>query len=373
MLFFVGWCACTLQLNQHHSPSIMKTDDQSGHLPRWACVSIAVVAALVGLASSVVTAKFFVLGLERLETDTVAREVLIAAGMLMIVTELLAFGLVALLPANQLRALRTKLIVCGFLLLAFEAVTIYVTQVSLMQTASAGSTANQTRIQDLRATIDNRRAAAQSLRANGALQSGSSNAWTRTVGAAALRDALKVEQQIDPLAAELAGLEATAKPTMDGVLGGSGMLFYSVARALLISGMGLMMFAAAGALLRESRHKPKNQPMASSNGLTQNSMGSPTFRYSTFSLPTQSITSMVGATTPTPDTPTTSAVPVAAVAGFHYKATMAPSEHAIGSDSHHVRTGQKMPVVGKFRDGVRAGPGRKGWFDKIPNIPARSP
>lgn len=231
----------------------MMTAESNTPLPRWAYVSLAAIVAAIGLASSVVTAKFFVLGLERIESDALARDLLIATGMLMIATELVAFGMAALLPKHQLRSLRIKLIICGTLLLGFEATTIYITQVALMQTAEASVTANNSRVQDLRTSIDQRRMAAKSLRDNGALQSASSNSWTRTLGAAALRDALKVERDIEPLSTELAQLQSTAHPSMTAVLGANGMLIYSVARAVLISAMGLIMFAAAGALLREAR------------------------------------------------------------------------------------------------------------------------
>ena len=69
-------------------------------LPRWAYTVLAVLAAVIGLASSAVTAQFFVMGLQRVEPDTFARDALMAAGLLMVVTELAAFGLAALLPAT---------------------------------------------------------------------------------------------------------------------------------------------------------------------------------------------------------------------------------------------------------------------------------
>ncbi len=231
----------------------MTTKDDNKRLPGWAYVLLAVVSACIGLASSVVTAKFFVIGLERFESDGAAREVLISTGMLMIATELVAFGLAALLPIGRLRALKTKLIVCGVLLLGFEAATIYITQVALIQSTSAGVTANTTRIGDLRQSIDNRRDAAKTLRANGQAQTTSNHAWVRNQGAATLRDALKVELDIEPMAAELARLEATARPDLHTILGENGMVTYSVIRALLISAMGIVMFGAAGVLLRESR------------------------------------------------------------------------------------------------------------------------
>ncbi len=219
----------------------------------WAYALLAVIAAGIGLASSAVTAKFFVLGIERMEADTEALQALIAAGILMVVTELATFGLAALLPRQTLRGLRVQLMLCGVLLLSFESVTIYMTQATLVQASNALATGHTTRITDLRTSIDNQRSAAQGLRAGGTLQSASSNAWTSHLGTVALRSALEVEQNILPLAAELARLESSARPTMTDVMGPQGMLAYTVARAMLISLMGLVMFGAAGALLRAAR------------------------------------------------------------------------------------------------------------------------
>lgn len=249
----------------------MATSQNDTSLPAWAYVLLGCVAAAIGLASSGITAQFFVLGLQKIEEDAMARDLLIATGALMIVTELAAFGVAALLPVRQLRALRYKLIVCGAMLLTFEATTIYVTTVALAQTSDAAATASNMRVADLRTSIDQRRQAAKSLRENGALQSTSSNAWTRTLGANALRDSLKVEQAIEPLSAELMQLQRDTKPAMSSVLGAQGMLWYSMARAMLISAMGLFMFGAAGALLREARGQRKTSASHPSDTDTQGS------------------------------------------------------------------------------------------------------
>ena len=236
------------------------------HLPRWVYMALAAMTATIGLAASGVTAKFFILGLERLEPDPMARSILVATGLLMIATELAAFGIAALLPANKLRSVRRKLIATGLLLLAFEAATICMTQGALDQASESAAMASTQRVQELQATIQARRAAAQSLRANGTQQSASSNSWTRTLGAAALRDALKVEDQIGPLASELAQLQAAERPTTASVLGAQGVVVYGLARGLLISAMGLVMFGVAGAFLREgmaiNHGAPAAQPTA---------------------------------------------------------------------------------------------------------------
>ena len=231
----------------------IKNVTQDAPLRPWAYVVLAVIVAIIGLASSAVTADFFILGLKRMESDVIAREALIAAGILMIVTELAAFGIAALLPRATLRSLRVHLMMCGVLLLAFEATTIYVTQVTLAQTSDTVASSSVARAGDLRTSIANQRAAAQALRDNGTVQSQSNNAWSRHLGAVALRDAIQVEQNISTLSAELATLESTGRPTLTSVLGAKGVLAYAVARAMLISLMGLVMFGAAGALLRAAR------------------------------------------------------------------------------------------------------------------------
>lgn len=222
-------------------------------LPRWACILLAVLTATIGLAASYVTMEFFIIGLQRAEQDSLAKDALIAAGVLMIITELAAFGLAALLPAHQLKALRWRLIACGMLLLAFEAATIYVTQVTLVKSSEAMAGSVLTRIADLRTSIESRRASAAGLRQNGAQQSVSIFAASRAAGAESLRRSIEIDQQIEPLAAELAHLQAGKTATLTDVLGKSGMLIYSVSRAMLISVMGLVMFGAAGALLRSLR------------------------------------------------------------------------------------------------------------------------
>jgi len=217
---------------------------------------LATLAAAIGLASSMVTAKFFVLGLERMEPDDAARDLLIAAGILMIVVELAAFGLAALLPQKTLIALRWRLMACAMLLLAFEGATIYATQLVLSGNAQSSATAHSTKVTSLQAAIASQRAAINALRTNGEAQSQSTSAWTRQVGAAALRDAMLAEKQLAPLANQLAELQSTARPTLSSVLGPQAMMAYSIARSLLLSIMGLVMFGAAGTLLRAGYYSP---------------------------------------------------------------------------------------------------------------------
>ena len=232
--------------------------EQNAHLSPAAYRVLAMLTAAIGLVASAVTARFFVLGLERMESDSLAREALIAAGLLMIVVELAAFGLAALLPRQKLRGLRMQLMLIGLLLVSFEGVTIYVTQYLLVRGADAHSQGADGRIRHLQATLAGQQQAAAALRANAERDGASPYAWIRQNGAATLREATALDARTAPLARELAQLQAERRPTLTDALGEPGMLAYSVARALLISVMGLVMFGASGALLRASR--PSSRP-----------------------------------------------------------------------------------------------------------------
>lgn len=227
--------------------------EQDTHLPHWAYRLLALAAAVIGLACSAVTARFFVLGLERTESDGLAREALILAGVLMIVVELAAFGLSALLPRERLKALRVRLIWTGIALVAFEIATLYAVQVTLVRSSDAVHQGTSSRIGHLEASIASNRRAAAALVATGARSGESQYASSRADGAQALREAARIEQRNAALSAELSQLQAGQRPTLTTILGEDGMVWYSVARGVLIVGMGLVMFAAAGALLRAGR------------------------------------------------------------------------------------------------------------------------
>lgn len=223
------------------------------HLAPWAYRTMAVAAAAIGIAASIVTARFFVAGLLQLEADAPARDALIAAGMLMIATELAAFFIAALLPTERLRALRVQLLLCAGLLLVFECATIYLTQRALNGAAEAQQASLQTRISQAQASIEANRQTANALRENGAAQSSSKYPWVRQDGAAILQRADEIERRTEALAHDLANLQMQQRTTVAAALGHTGMLAYSVARAVLVSGIGLVMCGAAGALLRSAR------------------------------------------------------------------------------------------------------------------------
>lgn len=226
---------------------------QDAHLSARTYAIISFVFGLIGFTASAITAQFFIVGLLKLETDALARDALIAAGVLMIIAEVLAFGIASLLPRNQLASLRLKLIAIGLVLLAFEGVTIYITQIALAQTANADAQASTTRIESLRSAIEGQRKSAVALRENAERQGASQHSWVRADGAKSLKEAIAIEAGIARQADQLASLEAVQRPTLASILGQDGLVVYSVARALLVSTVGLMMCAASGALLRARR------------------------------------------------------------------------------------------------------------------------
>lgn len=234
-------------------PAIAGRQTLDSHLPPWAYSVLALISAAGGVVAAIITTRFFVLGLERTEADVLAREALIAAGALMVVVELLAFGLAALLPRSHLRAARFKLLALGLALLSFEAGTLYVTQVAMVRTSQAASEGLNTRSRELRASIAAQREAATALRDTASRQSQSGNVWIREAAARQARQALDAEARLADQATELARLEATSVPTLADTLGERGMIAYAVCRSLLIVVMGVVLFGVAGALMRARR------------------------------------------------------------------------------------------------------------------------
>ncbi|SPA23658.1 conserved membrane hypothetical protein [Cupriavidus taiwanensis] len=222
-------------------------------LPVWAYKALAFLAACMGLVAAAITTQFFVLGLERTETDLTARTALVAAGALMVAVELFAFGVAALLPRKVVRAARHKLVLLGVALLAFEASTLYVTQVALVRTSQAETAGTATRITQLQESISAQRAAAATIRDSAAKQAQSRYAWIRESGAKQAAQALHAEQIISDQVVELARLQAAARPTLADTLGNDGMIFYAVCRSLLLVLVGVVLFGVAGALLRAGR------------------------------------------------------------------------------------------------------------------------
>ncbi len=214
--------------------------------------SLAALTLLLGLACAAVNGWFFALGLEQLEPDATARAPLLLAGWLMVASEHVAVGLAALLPA-AFAGLRRRLLWLGFALLAFECVSMFAAQRALEHVNVVATTAQATQAAGLRTAIDSQHAALEQLRANGARQSESANAWRMHLGATALRDSLAGQQRLQALESELARLNSGIRPTLTGVLGESGATALAAARSLLIGVMGLVLMSTAGQLWAAGR------------------------------------------------------------------------------------------------------------------------
>lgn len=221
------------------------------HLPRRAAIALAALAAAIGLASSAVTAEFFILGLQQFEAQATAHTALVAAGLLMIAAEVAAFFIAALLPRGH--GLRPLLLTAGALLLAFECVTVFATQHALVQSGTAAQAGQLARIEHLRTSMAQTQASAASLAATAQEQVGSRFIGQRQDGAQTLRTAQELQQQADTQAQELAALLSSQKTTLADTFGQTGTVAYSAARALLLTVTGLVMMSAAGALLRTAQ------------------------------------------------------------------------------------------------------------------------
>ena len=218
-------------------------------LPRWARIVIALACVGIGIASSAVAGWLLVRGLELTEPDDKARLILTAAGVLMIMTELTAFFLTALLPTARMYQLR----VMGVALLVFEITTIYGTRLVLSDSAESAAIAHTTRIENLQLSIDNRKADADRVRAAGERQAASDHAWSRHLGTLAIQKADTMEREIEPLREQLADLQASRRPTLQHALGPQLAQAHSIAMPVLVSSTGLVLFGVAGLMLRRNR------------------------------------------------------------------------------------------------------------------------
>lgn len=227
--------------------------ENDSHLPRWAYALLSFLAGVLGLAASYVTIRFFIVSINLTEADDGVRDLLALAAVLFVAAELVAVFLVGVLPARRLRSLRWKLAASAALLLTFEAATIYGSQMSIARASEARIGASEARVGNLRATIESQRRTAAALVAAGERSASSVIASSRADASASLRRAAELEAEAGRLAAELATLEAAQVPSASAVYGESGLVALSIARALLVSSLGLVMLGAAGALARAAR------------------------------------------------------------------------------------------------------------------------
>jgi len=220
-------------------------------------------AGTLGAAAAAVSAWLFVAGLTAMERDAGARAALIASGVLMTACQIGAAGIAGLVPQRALRRTRAAQLVLGAVLLAFEIVTMTTSQIAITRGATATANAAGARIAELRAAIESRRATAAGLRASAAGQADSRILQARLDGSAALRDAAAIEAGIEPIAAELARLDAEQRPTIEALLGRDATVWWTAVRSALIAVMGLVMTGAAGSLLRAAREMGGNagQPL----------------------------------------------------------------------------------------------------------------
>lgn len=227
---------------------------------------MAVIAVIIGLAASAVAARFFMLAVNAQEVDPSIRWVLTFVAGLFVVSEVAVFTLAGLLDKVRHKSLRGKLVLAGLVLLTFEVLSIYASQVVIASAQDARAQAVETRALELRATIDRQRQTSAALTETGRLSGQSVVASSRASGVAALERAAELDASTLALASELAKLEAVQVPTQSGVFGQAGAVVMGAIRAVLVSSIGLMFFGLAGVLWRmaheEAHAKPDPAPAA---------------------------------------------------------------------------------------------------------------
>ena len=219
------------------------------------------VAGLIGAAASVVAIRFFMVSVQSQESDPAIRAVLTFTAVLFVVAEVGLFSLAGLLTRAKHKALRTRLVLAGCVLLAFEVATIFGAQVVIAAGDDARAQAVQTRITELKATIARQRETATALVEAGRVSGQSVIASSRQSGLSAMEKAADLEAATLALGAELAQLEATKVPTQKGIFGEVGTVVMGAIRAVLVSGIGLLMFGLAGVLWRVAHDETHPEPL----------------------------------------------------------------------------------------------------------------
>ena len=218
------------------------------------------VAGLIGAAASVVAIRFFMVSVQSQESDPAIRAVLTFTAVLFVVAEVGLFSLAGLLTRAKHKALRTRLVLAGCVLLAFEVASIFGAQVVIAAGDDARAQATQTRITELKVSIDRQRKTATALVEAGRVSGQSVIAASRQSGLAALEKASDLETTTLALSTELARLEAAKVPTQTGIFGEVGTVVMGAIRAVLVSGIGLLMFGLAGVLWRVAHDETHPEP-----------------------------------------------------------------------------------------------------------------
>ena len=208
------------------------------------------IAAVIGFAASAVAARFFMLAVNAQEVDPSIRWALTFVAGLFVVSEVAVFTLAGLLDKVRHKSLRARLVFAGCVLLTFEVLSIYASQVVIASAQDARAQASQTRAGELRTTIERQRQTSAALTETGRLSGQSVIASSRASGVAALERAAQLDASTLALSSELAQIESQQVTTQSGVFGQAGAVVMGAVRAVLVSSIGLMFFGLAGVLWR---------------------------------------------------------------------------------------------------------------------------
>lgn len=216
-------------------------------------VLIGAVAFAVGIAINVDNAKFFAHGIELIMPEGALRETRIEAGYLMVIAELLFFFIASMVRGPGSSIWRVAFVAMALSLAAFETVTIYSTQAAIGRAGVAEVTGTDSRIEQLQASIAAHRRNAAALLAAGQHSSQSVIATSRSDGARSIRDAAALEAQAQHMAADLAALQASRRPTMESILGEDGAQAHNAAFSILLMLSGMLLTSSAGWFVGNAR------------------------------------------------------------------------------------------------------------------------
>ena len=207
-----------------------------------------VLCFLLALLTVVVTGWFIIEGIEATEPDSPARWAKIAAGILLLILELSAFGI-----AGQWTEYKTVLRFLGFGILALEITLMSVSQISIGMTAGKVAAHGKDNSSEIREQAKENRAAAAALRADADKLRKSKHVWKQEEAAQKSSEAAALSRGAASSVADMskANTAAVSTPVIE-VVGERGLIALSIALSVALSLSGITLMHVAGSLRRRA-------------------------------------------------------------------------------------------------------------------------
>jgi hypothetical protein len=239
----VGSC-----LLEQLEPIMADTRNPSIHQHQSKARFTSVLCFLLAILTVVVTGWFIIEGIEATEPDSPARLAKIAAGILLLILELSAFGI-----AGQWTEYKTVLRSLGFFILALEITLMSVSQISIGMTAGKAATHGKDNSSELREQAKENREAAAALRADADKLRKSKHAWKQEEAAKKSSEAAALSRGAGASVADMskANTAAVSTPVIE-VVGERGLIALSIALSVALSLSGITLMHVAGSLRRRA-------------------------------------------------------------------------------------------------------------------------